>query len=1071
MSHDQYFDAPGGGYTPQTFKINGTMLSYRHDAYDSEEMQKIQEYFDSVLDKMDEANEAIENSGIEGINKIGLAFSRVDVSNVEEKRGNLVDFTAGAYDDADEKIEDPFYQRIYNLMRATEEHKTMSVTYNESTIEIPFDYSTPENILAWMMNSVENMDADDILYTDDEETNELIKEYMTYDLQTGTYGFEAALDDWDNLSEKEQATLAHCYEYSYRQYEMVVDENSYGAKEKHDIVQRMANKFVEHQDSIASSYQVVSQTPITSNQNSYKYQPSISIDGSPVMPSTTSNSSNAEGFMVVSAAGKGMLDYLGEDSRGRKFVEDLNTKTLMPGNSTITVTHEGAATVFRLGGTPTYASSQMITPYTLGGLDNTISYCTSEQRSLAYVFHEAEINPGAYAHQKELGISLYGVANILTAAENPTDMEVLENLSRNTGNYYDVFTKSADSLSDSANDMILQYVVTLQYKYSATSSYTYERELTAINSFYDDADNAYSDSYWNRYFDLVKANMTQDELVDLWTSTNYQMTEEEVGRARKIANEELDKFDYRPGHVPVLKTQEDRERYAKYVSLSNKCSKGASFCAGVMKPIYSLTDFVCDGTEDILGTAAEIGATSIDTMFGTDTLSSVLDMREDYAQISDELMTTMKKEEQNAAVQNPGYYIGGEFVGNMLLYTATSPFFEGMAGMAGVKSGLGLFVTNQACQNVQDLVLDTRNLYNDLAADGEISDADKKELEKNMALNAGVNLFFGTPEALKLVGDSNVAKLSDELVSTYRAAENSADYLKGLDNGQLSLLARSLEPEEAVHLLSRFSDEVVDSTLENLTKEESDTIVKKWFESEYRKRLSWDFWAGNKGFLENVDIYAKKAVESGAVETEQDFYMMYIRREYKYPSEFIEQLKVEYKNSGASAIVGKVPVEAALSKFKSIGRKPVDGNFVTSMTEDNALLFDSTNALRESGEIATMKGISSDALKDGLYRYEYDPEFIKSCDELGLFNPPQGTNGGANVLNIAGARTYAGSDISLSQTEMICPAIDLSGIKYDKVITALNEENHCFSIMNPTIYLPDGSTTVVKGTFTIRKMR
>ncbi|AOZ96920.1 hypothetical protein bhn_I1887 [Butyrivibrio hungatei] len=34
-----------------------------------------------------------------------------------------------------------------------------------------------------------------------------------------------------------------------------------------------------------------------------------------------------------------------------------------------------------------------------------------------------------------------------------------------------------------------------------------------------------------------------------------------------------------------------------------------------------------------------------------------------------------------------------------------------------------------------------------------------------------------------------------------------------------------------------------------------------------------------------------------------------------------------------------------------------------------------------------------------------------------------------------------------------------------------NEENHCFSIMNPTIYLPDGSTTVVKGTFTIRKMR
>ncbi|WP_292139414.1 AHH domain-containing protein [Butyrivibrio sp.] len=819
MAYDENLDAAGGGYTPQTYKINGTMLSYRHDAYDSEEMQKIQEYFDSVLDKMDEANEAIENSGIEGINKIGLAFSRVDVSNVEEKRGNLVDFTAGAYDDADEKIEDPFYQRIYNLMRATEEHKTMSVTYNESTIEIPFDYSTPENILAWMMNSVENMDADDILYTDDEETNELIKEYMTYDLQTGTYGFEAALDDWDNLSEKEQATLAHCYEYSYRQYEMVVDENSYGAKEKHDIVQRMANKFVEHQDSIASSYQVVSQTPITSNQNSYKYQPSISIDGSPVMPSTTSNSSNAEGFMVVSAAGKGMLDYLGEDSRGRKFVEDLNSKTLMPGNSTITVTHEGAATVFRLGGTPTYASGQMITPYTLGVLDNTISYCTSDQRSQAYVFHEAEVNPGAYAHMSELGVNLYGVASMLTAAENATDMEVLENLSRNTGNYYDVFTKSADSLSDSANDMILQYVVTLQYKYNGTSSYTYERELTAINSFYNDVDNAYSDSYWNRYFDLVKANMTQEEKVDLYISTDYVMSEEEAKEAYDYASKELKKYMYdasKNGYVDIA-TGEVSEYASKLKELEIKASAVQSLASSFCMPYEYLKILGEDLDVEIGGTLGEIGGDAIDDIFGTDYGIQVRNWEYEKFDEFDKRRDALNHTFTNSMLQHPIASGAGYFLGNALLYYATGPMFEGMAGAVGVESGLGLFVANQACQNVQDLVLDTSNLYARLTADGELSADDVKELEQNMALNAGVNLFFGSADAaVKAFSDSKSIKVADELLTTYKLTENSADFLKGLDNSQLSILVRNLEPEEAAKVLSRFSGETVDSVLKTL---------------------------------------------------------------------------------------------------------------------------------------------------------------------------------------------------------------------------------------------------------------
>ena len=223
--------------------------------------------------------------------------------------------------------------------------------------------------------------------------------------------------------------------------------------------------------------------------------------------------------------------------------------------------------------------------------------------------------------------------------------------------------------------------------------------------------------------------------------------------------------------------------------------------------------------------------------------------------------------------------------------------------------------------------------------------------------------------------------------------------------------------------------------------------------------------------MDNVDIYAKKAVESGAVKTEQDFYKMYISGNYEYPEEFVGELKQEYLKSGASSIVGKKSIEFAFDNpaINSIGRKPIDGNFVTSATEDANLIYDGSGAVRDYKEIAQMKGISEGNLADGVYQYEYDSEFIKNCNEKGLFNPPQGTNEGSNILNIPGGRTYAGSDISLSQTEMICPPIDVSMYSSKNVMDAIKTDGE-FVITNPSVYLSDGKTTVIEGTFTIRKL-
>ena len=54
---------------------------------------------------------------------------------------------------------------------------------------------------------------------------------------------------------------------------------------------------------------------------------------------------------------------------------------------------------------------------------------------------------------------------------------------------------------------------------------------------------------------------------------------------------------------------------------------------------------------------------------------------------------------------------------------------------------------------------------------------------------------------------------------------------------------------------------------------------------------------------------------------------------------------------------------------------------------------------------------------------------------------------------------------------MICPTIDISGYKSKEVFDAISKsKTNSFTIINPSVYLSDGSTKVIKGTFTIKKL-
>jgi hypothetical protein len=375
MSYAVNADVLGGGFAPQTFKTHCGDWKTRYNAYVADGMVLLQSRFNGVLTEMEEANRAIENAGIEGISPIEIAYTRAQTAGVEDKRTNLCFFTNLVYDDADRLIDHPFYESVLGIKHNTDEHKSILITFSGASINLPYEYSSPESILSILADVFEKSDPDDFLYMDDDEANAIIERFMTYDYITGTYGFEGAMDNWSSLSSKEQAVLAHCYEYTNRQYDMFMDENSPEAMKNREMLTRMSNKFIED------------------------------------APDKTFFVWEIDGGAKVTEAGRGIRRLLGAESRGKALLDNLVSLSSIPGESKITVSHDGAATVFSLE---------------YSGYKDTISYNCNFARSLAYVNHQEENNPGYYKAAKKAGLTRENIAQILCCAESYLQMADIE---------------------------------------------------------------------------------------------------------------------------------------------------------------------------------------------------------------------------------------------------------------------------------------------------------------------------------------------------------------------------------------------------------------------------------------------------------------------------------------------------------------------------------------------------------------------------------------------------------------------------------------------------------------------
>ena len=272
--------------------------------------------------------------------------------------------------------------------------------------------------------------------------------------------------------------------------------------------------------------------------------------------------------------------------------------------------------------------------------------------------------------------------------------------------------------------------------------------------------------------------------------------------------------------------------------------------------------------------------------------------------------------------------------------------------------------------------------------------------------------------------------------------------------------------------------EIISHKTSNISIEHVSPEIKKATFAKFDELASWETsWntaEKQAAFKETFDMYAERAVKEGAVPNKETFYKMYEARQYDYPDVYKEAIKQPYLEGGASSVVnGKSVKNFAFSeKGGSIGRTDNgigQGNFTTSTMEDSVLLYDDSGNLKPGHEIATIKGVSDNTYKSGIYQYEYSPELVRNMDKAGLLQFPNGDTPGSSSLNIPGAKTWAGSDTNMSESELLMPTIDMKGHSYDDFLSAIERQGY-YEIKNPRVYKPDTNEIVsIEGIFRINQ--
>ena len=502
-----------GGCQSQTYKSNLSDWLTRYNAYGALGMQELKGHYDSILSIMGSANDDIDNSGIDFVDlkKIELAYTSYDVEAMEKMRKNLTDFALTVHSDAKSLIDDVIDLALLNLKIQISDHEELKITYLGTPFDLEYNIEDPKHLSDWLYKSVDGS-VDDFLYTGDRKKDNLIKEFIEKDEDTGRYVFEDKMDEWSTLSDDEKEVIRHLTVYYGGQYDAYYDDTNEFAKDYKDKEERILTKCVKIESRAADSSNPDTYDPENPGSRVFVY----SEAGKGLMGMVDKNSYTGQLIGGLSKIDVDLYDLARNcNPTGNKDFQYIYGDQNSGVTFKIKLSHDRAATAISLGLSydkdkdpkKTEANRQYYETYKDSfdainehlAQEEPYAYFTDYRRSLGYVDRTIEKNPTTYEHVENMGMDKTRVALIISKAENPYDMECLDELTKTNGSYDKAFSIDANKLSDSAKDQIKEYVGIIKNKaYSDVNPHSDAcwEELVKLCAYFDDADSKELAGYW-----------------------------------------------------------------------------------------------------------------------------------------------------------------------------------------------------------------------------------------------------------------------------------------------------------------------------------------------------------------------------------------------------------------------------------------------------------------------------------------------------------------------------------------------------------------------------------------------
>ncbi len=820
----------------QIFKSTGYQWSQFHIAYSNEELKNAPTRYMNFEGYMEDVNKAIDEAGILEISRITENPS-IDWSfRLSTRLDKLEGFTEKVHMDACTLIENPFGSGIQALMESVVGHSEFTVNYNNEVYTLEVDEVGEEYIDQLFQSLIESNDIDSKEYTGNENVDKYIREYQKFDPSSRAYGYEIAMDNWNNLNTDQKEALRHMVEYNYRVMEKNVDPNSAEGLVAQATLNNMA-KHMYNKELPPEGFEELSTEHVTGSDAAKGIRDLL-------------DSKKAHSFEAMDAvANMDFNAYIYE-----KDADGKETDYAYPAVGTATLEFDYDKAGIRLNlHNEWYCEAQAETYYK----DYQIDYYTSLSRSLKYVDYQEEKHPGCYDHLNSIGVSNALIADYLTMADSKKDMDVIDRMTKSTGQSFDnIFVGDPAEMTVSGMGAVVLHNYVLSELWYKDRNEAARQEAANMNRFFLKGTSKYSGDYYNYYcaaeYQMYTGELTDDPSMSIpeaflrgvesefivWPmaiNTALQKANEQgvvymsledsskIGLVSGTFDPELNREQYdtiRWGMNLEDKPIQERLKVYKYVG-ENYQVTGEMLNGTALKDLrniyYSYLNYATEQKINLQFTEKEQKV--------LDELYTILYNNDAVFRGSEDLKYESQKMSQ-AQREHPVAFGAGKVVADGVIYYGIGIATAGMG--AGLEGAIGGFAANVVKGTVVDIVIkDIPRAITSYSQGEDLQTVAKEftnELVYDIAGNVGGELIG---RGINYAVDSFDAKRGAELLTEYMNAANKSEILENLSKRDLARMLSQMGEEATAEVLSRYSDDMAKAVLEMLDPVQAARVAEK----------------------------------------------------------------------------------------------------------------------------------------------------------------------------------------------------------------------------------------------------